>query len=160
MPNGLARPRFPFPVWDRWGTMSPYRADQLRVEVSNRASIALAYAEGFPNPISLTCFSPVNLGFSEPHLECLLLSSFREIPAWLGPGLPMECELAREQPSPRLALSSGNTVKLRRTLLHGPALAEFVAASRSSRFLLWPARARKYSWPQIVLVARDGRQPL
>ena len=156
LPNGLARPRFAFRVWDRWGTATPFRADQLRVDLSNGASVALVHQDGCPRPIALTCFSPVNLGFSEPYLECLLLSSFREIPAWIAPGMPLECEMAQEQPSPALALPSGSTVKLRRTLLHGAALAELVAAKRSRRFLLWQALARKYSWPALVLVARDG----
>jgi hypothetical protein len=160
MPNALARPHFDFPLWDRWGTTSPYRTDQLRVDTSNRASIPLASVEGCPRAISLACFSPVNLGYSEPHLECLLLSSFREIPAWLGPGLPMECELALERPSPALLLPSGNPIRLRRALLHGHALAEFVAAGRSRRFLLWQELARKLSWPKLVLVALDGGRPL
>jgi hypothetical protein len=156
MPNGLARPPFNFPMWDRWGTASSYRADQLGVDTSNAASIPLVSAEGCPRSISLTCFSPVNLGYSEPRLECLLLSSFREIPFWFGSGLPMECELTLVRPSPPLALPSGNLVRLRRTWLHGPALAEFIAAGRSRRFLLWQDLARRFSWPKLVRVARDG----
>jgi Lantibiotic dehydratase, N terminus len=160
MPNGLARPRFNFPMWDRWGTASSYRADQLDVDTSNAASIPLVSAAWCPRSISLTCFSPVNLGYSEPRLECLLLSSFREIPFWFASGLPMQCELALVRPSPPLALPSGNLVRLRRTWLHGSALAEFVAAERSRRFLLWQDLARRFSWPKLVRVALDGGRAL
>jgi hypothetical protein len=160
MPNALARPRFLFPVWDRWAPVSPYHADRLRIDCSNRASVPLATVDGRPDRISLTCFSPVNLGYSEPYLESLLLSSFREIPSWAGPDLPMQCELAVDRPTPAVALGSGNTVRLRRTLIRDAALAELVAAGRSTRFLLWQALARKHAWPAFLLLGRDGSTPL
>jgi hypothetical protein len=160
IPNGLARPYFDFPMWDRWGTTSSYKADQFYATIPRRASIPLVFASDFNQPISLTCFSPVNLGYSELSLERLLLSSFREIPAWLSSGIPMECELTMKEPSPPLTLPSGNCVRLRRTWIHGTTLTEFVTASRPRRFLLWQALARKFSWPKVLLVARDGKRPL
>src|SRR5262249_3071425 len=125
-----------------------------------RNSIALVFSNAVSTPIALTCFSPVNVGFSEPRLEGLLLSSFREIPSWIGPGLPMERELAQQGPSPALALPRGDTIKLRRTLLHGPDLAQLVTAERACRFLYWQALSRKYSWPWLLLLSRDGGLPL
>ena len=68
---------------------------RLRVGLVDDTSVALACRAGDPRRIALTCFSPANVGFSEPHLERLLLSSFREVPTWLSQALPMECELAR-----------------------------------------------------------------
>ncbi len=160
MPNALARPLFPFPTWDRWAPSSPFRADQLRIDASSPESIPLATLAGGKARISLTCFAPVNLGFSEPYLETLLLSSFREIPAWFGAGLPMQRELESERPSPALTLTGGHTVRLRRTLLRDTTLASLVSAGRSTRFLLWQALAREHSWPAFLLVGRDGEAPL
>ncbi len=160
MPNLLARPEFEFAVWDRWGTESSYRADQVRVDLVDDTSVAFASRDGDPRRIALTCFSPANVGFSEPHLERLLLSSFREVPTWLSQALPMECELALHQPSPPLRLPSGNTLKLRRTFVRDADLAELVAASRPDRYVLWCALARKHSWPPLVLVGVDGQPAL
>ena len=87
MPNALARPRFEFRQWDRWGTTSSYLADQLSARMTGPSRIALASANETGAPISLTCFSPAN-GYSEPRLETLLLTSFRDIPTGCGPNGP------------------------------------------------------------------------
>jgi hypothetical protein len=160
MPNLLARPEFQFAVWDRWGTASSYRADQMLVDLVDDIAVALVARDGDPRRISLTCFSPANVGFSEPHLERLLLSSFREVPPWLGHALPMERELTLHRPSPPLTLPSGNTVEPRRTFVHDAALASLVAASPPERYILWRALARRHAWPPLVLVGVDGQPSL
>lgn len=160
MPNLLAGPGFEFPVWDRWSTASSYRADQLLVDLVDGTAVALVARDGDPRRISLTCFSPANVGFSEPHLERLLLSSFREVPQWLGHALPMQRELALDRPSPPRRLPDGSTVELRRTFVHDAELAELVAASPPQRYILWRALARRHAWPSLVLVGIDGQPSL
>jgi hypothetical protein len=156
MPNALARPRFVFPAWDRWGVRSSYRDDQFTVHSCGPRSVALASASGRTR-VAIACFAPVNLGYSEPHLETLLLSSFREIATWLTPEMPVDAELFPPNPSPGLALPSGNVVKIRRTVLWGTELKELAAAAPgAARFLLWLDLARKNSWPALVLVSRNG----
>ncbi|MGW4029826.1 lantibiotic dehydratase [Streptomyces sp. NPDC004838] len=161
MPNMLARPRFPFRQWDRWGTLSSYRTDQIGAgPATDGAPVVLATARGRSRPMAICCFSPANVGYSEPRLEALLLSSFRDMPDWFAPELPMEAELVQSAPSPALLLPSGNSVKPRRTVLHGTTLAELVAARRPQRFLLWQDLARRHDWPELVLVSRDVGSPL
>lgn len=159
MPNLLARPEFGFATWDRWGTASPHRADQVGVGLVDGTAVALAWRDGGSRRVALTCFSPANVGFSEPHLERLLLSSFREV-SWLNSALPTASEMARDRPSPALVLPSGNTIQLRRTFIHGAELSELVAAGRPQRYVLWRALARRHSWPPVVLVAVDGQTAL
>lgn len=156
MPNLLARPAFGFPRWDPWGASPTARADELRVDIVEGTSVPLIAVAGGSDRVSLTCFSPANVGFSEPDLERLLLSSFREMPAWLNPALPLKAELARRQPAPPLVLPDGSTVRLRRTFVHGAELADLIAASRSERFIRWRALAREHNWPSLVLVAIDA----
>ncbi|GAA2767622.1 hypothetical protein GCM10010103_66640 [Streptomyces paradoxus] len=161
MPNMLARPRFPFRQWDRWGTTSSYRADQLSVVlVADDPPIVVATAPEQACGMAICCFSPANIGYSEPHLEALLLSSFRDTPDWFAPELPTEAELAQPSPSPALLLPSGNCVKPRRTVIHGATLTELVLARRSRRFLLWQDLARRHAWPELLLVSRDAGSPV
>lgn len=161
MPNMLARPPFPFLQWDRWGTSSSYRSDQLGVVLTaDDAPIVVAAAQEQARPMAICCFSPANIGYSEPHLETLLLSSFRDTPDWFALELPTEAELAQSAPSPVLLLPSGNSVKPRRTVIHGATLTELALARRSRGFLLWQDLARRHDWPELLLVSRDAGSPL
>jgi hypothetical protein len=162
MPNALARPDFGVRCWDRWGTASSFREDQVTMTMlpAGATKVPLLRFASRERPAAIFCFSPVNLGFSEPTLERMLLSSFRELPLWLGPGLPLRCELGRDRPTPALKLPGGEVVRPRRLFVYGEALAELAAASSAERFLRWQALARRHQWPAIVLVARDGRRPL
>jgi hypothetical protein len=158
MPNMLARPEFQFPVWDRWACDSSFRQDQLRVEQHADNTVTFARRDDASPRIALMCFSPANVGFSEPQLERLLLSSFREVPTWLDQTLPMERELVVREPSGPLRLPSGNYVKPRRTLVHGDELDQLMTAARSERFRRWRALARRHGWSRLLLVATDGQQ--
>ncbi len=162
LPNALARPDFGLRRWDRWGTTSTFAQDQVvtRLHVQRGVAVPLVDFAGSARPSALFCFAPVNLGFSEPELERLLLSSFRELPTWLPPGLPMRVELGRDTPTPALHLPGGARVRPRRLFVHGAELQALADAGPAQRFLWWQRLARRHRWPAIVLVARDGRRAL
>jgi hypothetical protein len=162
MPNALARPDFGVRCWDRWATASSFREDQVTMTMLPVGGMKVPLVQ-FPTrerPAAVFCFSPVNLGFSEPTLERMLLSSFRELPVWLPPGLPLRCEIGRDRPTPALQLPGGEVVRSRRLFVHGEVVAELAAASSAERFLWWQTLARRHRWPAVVLVARDGQRPL
>jgi hypothetical protein len=132
----------------------------MRVYLVDDIAVALVARDGDPRRISLTCFSPANVGFSEPHLENLLLSSFREVPPWPGHALPMERELTLDRPSPPLTMPSGNTVEPRRTFLHDaetrhprvgePAGALHPMACNGTSTCMAAARAGGRRWATLV----------
>jgi Lantibiotic dehydratase, N terminus len=162
MPNALARPDFGVRTWDRWGTATTYQQDQIvmAIESAGGSSVSVLRFPGGARSAALFCFAPVNLGYSEPTLERMLLSSFRELPFWFGPGLPLECELERDLPTPRLLLPGGDVIRARRLVVHGEALSKLAAAGRADRFLWWQALARRHRWPSVMLVACNGARPL
>lgn len=160
LPNLLCRPDFGLRTWDRWRTESSFQDDQLRIAPVLGTSVGLVSREGVPGRAAIACFSPANVGFSEPDLERLLLSSFREVPTCLSQALPMASELELGVPSDPVTLPSGNAIRLRRTFVHGARLAELVAADRPQRYLLWHVMAREFCWPPLVLVGIDGGAPL
>jgi hypothetical protein len=155
-PNGLARPRLALPVWDRWGTSSTLDLEGARLEMRSDAPVLVAGQQA----LVLLCPSPLNLGYSDPTLERALLTSFREIPRWIWPGLPLEQELGSERPSPRLRLPGGDVLQPRRIVLTGAALEELVQADRPGRYRLWQALARRHEWPALLLVTRDAGSPV
>ena len=66
--------------------------------------------------------------------------------------------MTQPDPSPALMFPSGDTVKMRRTVVHGAKLAEFVNAPDTNRSgsccgQVFPLAA---GWPAVVLVSRDG----
>ena len=57
-------------------------------------------------------------------------------------------------------LTSGNTIRSRRTVLTREELSDLVQADRVRRFVLWRALSRRYGWPPLLLVSRDAGVPM
>lgn len=159
-PNALARPKSRFSAWDVWGTTSSFRVDRVRIDLARGGSAPVAIAEGLERPVSVACFVPADVARSDRWMQRLLLTSFREVPNWISDALPFECELQRRSTSPRLTLRSGNVVRARRTVVVGEELEALVVAEYKERFAVWQALARRYEWPALVLVSKDGGPPL
>ena len=157
-PNGLAHPHFGHTIWDRW---DPGASRRRRYEIPWPSGRPLAFEQAAPDgPVSIHCFSPLNLGYSEPRLARLLLSSFRELPGWLAPGLPFAAELQRDGVSPGIRVADQLHVRERRSLLRGEWLARFRGAGRPERFQMWQQIARSQCWPSLVLLGRGSDPPI
>ncbi len=155
-PNALARPGFGHRVWNRW---DPRTCDVSCYEMPEGTDRALAFCQAEPgSAVSVYCFSPLNLGYSEPRLERLFLSSFREIPSWLSQGLPLAAELRSGGVSSGVVLRDGFVLREPRSILRGEWLSRFKLAQRPERFCMWQTVASAQGWPPIVLVSR-GVEP-
>jgi len=159
-PNGLARPDFDLAVLAPWTSIAGLELGEWQVAPDAGGGAPLLFSRDHSRPLSVLCLTPLDVAQNERDLERILLTSFRENPTWIRPGLPLECELADAGRSARLTLESGNLIRPHRTVLHGDELADLVRAGRAMRFVRWQALARKHGWAQLLLLTRDARQPL
>jgi hypothetical protein len=157
-PNVLSRPGVARLLVEPWGA-SGIDLHEAELRVEGGAILLYTPSEGWITAVSC---SPANVLGEDPLAAAIALTGFDEPMGghFQASSQPTLGERESVHYAKRLVLSTGATIRPRRTYLGGKPLEELTRLSGKARYLHWCGLADRLGWPERVALSAGGEPPL